>query len=121
MQLHFLKENISGTATASMTLLPYGGNEYYVQKSGHISRITIVLTEARTAGTLTFKITKNGAAQTVLNAAIDSGSTQYEEVFGDNDDLAFLAGDRIGLQVVSAGFTPTTSDAVGIVTLEEAL
>ncbi len=121
MQLHFLKENIAGTATAAMTLLPYGTTEYYLQKSGHVSRITVMLTEARTAGMLTFKITKNGTAQTVLNGTIDSGAAQYEEVFGDNDDLTFQAGDRIGLQVVSASFTPTTSDAIGIVELQESL
>ena len=120
-RLHFLKENISGSATVAMSLLPYVTTEYSIQKSGHVSRITIMLTEARTGGTLTFKITKNGTAQAVLNAAIDATTTQYDEVFGDGDDLPFQAGDRIGLQIVSASFTLTTSDAVGIVELEEAL
>lgn len=36
---------------------------------------------------------------------------QYDEAFGDQDNLTYAAGDRIGLQAVTASFTPTTSDA----------
>lgn len=118
-KLHFLKENIAGTATAAMTLLPYTGTEYYAQRAGRVKALTALLTEARTAGALTFKITKNGTAQTVINATIDASAIQYDEVFGDKDDLTYAAGDRIGLQVISASFTPTTSDAVGILELDE--
>lgn len=120
-RLHFLKENIPGSATSAMTLLPYSGTDYYAQRAGRIRGLTALLTEARSAGTLTFKVTKNGAAQTVLNATIDAGAIIYDEVYGDQDDLTYEAGDRLGLQVVSAGFTPTTSDAVGILDVEEGL
>ena len=120
-RLHFLKENLSGTATAPMTLLPYGGTDYYAQKAGRVKSITGFLTEARTAGTLTLKVTKNGAAQTVLNLTLDANATQYDEAFGDQDDLTFAAGDRIGLQCVTAAWTPTTSDAIGILDLDEGL
>lgn len=119
MRLHFLKENISGTATAAMTLLPYAGTEYSAQRAGRVRSLTALLTEARTAGTLTIKITKNGTAQTVLNLTIDATATQYDETFGDQDDLTYAAGDRLGVQVVSASFTPTTSDAVAILDLDE--
>ncbi len=120
-RLHFLKENLSGTATAAMTLLPYGGTEYYAQKAGRVKSITSFLTEPRTAGTLTVKVTKNGAAQTALNLTMDASVTQYDEAFGDQDDLTYAAGDRIGLQAVTASWTPTTSDAIGILELDEGL
>lgn len=120
-RLHFLKENIPGSATTALTLVPYAGTEFFAQKSGHVSRLTAFLTEARTAGTLTFKVTKNGTAQSAVNATIDANATQYDEVFGDSDDLTFLAGDRIGVQVVSASFTPTTSDAVAVLDLSESM
>ncbi len=118
-RLHFLKENLSGTATAAMTLLPYGGTEYYAQHAGRVKAVTALLTEPRTAGTLTLKVTKNGAAQTVLNLTLDASATQYDEAFGDSDDLTYQAGDRIGLQAVTAAWTPTTSDAVGLLEVEE--
>ena len=92
-----------------------------VERAGRVRGLTAFLTEARSAGSLTFKVTKNGSAQTALNAAIDSGAVQYDEVFGDAGDLTYAAGDRLGLQVVSSGFTPTTSDAVGILELDEGL
>jgi len=119
MRLHFLKENLSGTATAAMTLLPYGGTDFFAQRAGRVKSVTAILTEARTAGTLTIKVLKNGAAQTVLNLVLDSSSTQYDETFGDLDDLTYSAGDRIGLQAVTAAWTPTTADVVGILELDD--
>lgn len=119
MRLHFLKENLPGSATTAMALVPYGGTEYYAQRAGRVKSLTGFLTEARTAGTATFKITRNGAAQSVLNAVIDSGATILDEVFGDQDDLTYQAGERLGVQVVTSGFTPTTSDAVGILEVDE--
>ena len=121
MRLHFLKENLPTTATNAMTLLPYAGTEYHAQRPGRVRSVTGFLTEARTAGTATFKVTKNGVAQTALNLAIDAGAVQYDETYGDQDDLTYAAGDRIGLQVVTAGFTPTTSDAVAILDMDEGL
>jgi hypothetical protein len=118
-RLHFLKENLSGTATAAMALLPYGGTEYYAQHAGRVKSVTALLTEPRTGGSLTVKVTKNGAAQTVLNLTLDGSAPQYDETFGDSDDLTFAAGDRIGLQAVTASWTPTTSDAVGLLEVEE--
>jgi len=60
-------------------------------------------------------------AQTVLNLTIDPSAVQRDEASGDQDDLTYQAGDCIGLQVVTAGFTPTTSDAVGILELDDGL
>lgn len=121
MRLYFLKENLPGTATSPMTLLPYTGSEFYAQRAGRVKSVTTFVTEARSAGSATFKVTKNGAAQTVLNTAIDGSATQFDETFGDQDDLTYQAGDRIGLQVVTAGWTPTTSDAIGILELDEGI
>ena len=118
-RLHFLKENVAGTATAALTLLPYAGSEYHAQRAGRVRGLTGLLTEALTAGTLTFKITKNGTAQTVLNLSMSTTVVQYDEAFGDQDDLTYAAGDRLGVQVVSSGFTPNTSDAVAILDLDE--
>ena len=120
-RLHYLKENLSGSATAAMTLLPYGGTDYYAQRAGRVKSIIALLTEPRTAGTATVKVTKNAAAETVLNLTIDASATQYDEAFGDQYDLTYQAGDRIGLQVVTASFTPTTSDAIGILELDEGI
>lgn len=119
MRLHFLKENVASSATAAMTLLPYTGSEYYVQRAGRVRTLTAFLTEARAGGDLTVKVTKNGVAQTALNLTIDASTTQFDEAYGDQDDLTFAAGDRLGVQVVTAGFGPTTSDAIAILELDE--
>lgn len=37
-------------------LLPYGGIEYYIQRAGRVRGLTAFLTEARSAGTLIFKV-----------------------------------------------------------------
>jgi hypothetical protein len=121
MRLHFLKENLAGSATAAMTLLPYAGSEYHAQRAGRVKAVTGFLTEPRTAGTATVKVTKNGVAQAALNLTLDAGAIQFDEAYGDQDDLTYAAGDRIGIQVVSAAFTPTTSDAIGILELDEGL
>ncbi len=121
MQLHFLKENLAANATAAMTLLPYTSTEYYAQRAGRVKAVTAFLTEARAAGSLTFKVTVNGAAQTALNLIIDASATQYDEAFGDSDDLTYQAGDRLGLQVITASWAPTTSDAIGILDLDEGM
>ncbi len=118
-RLHFLKENLAASATAAMTLLPYTGAEYYAQRAGRVRSLTTMLTEARSGGTLTVKVTKNGAAQTALNLTIDATATQFNEAYGDQDDLTFAAGDRLGVQAVTSGFGPTTSDAIAILELDE--
>jgi hypothetical protein len=118
-RLHFLKENLAASATGAMALLPYGGTDYYAQRAGRVRSVTALLTEARAAGSLTVKVTKNGAAQTALNLTIDGSATQFDEAFGDRDDLVFAAGDRLGVQAVTSGFGPTTSDAIAVLDLDE--
>ena len=118
-RLYYLKENVSGTATAAATLLPYGGTEYYAQRAGRVRALTLLATEARTAGTLTAKVRVNGAASSVLAPQLTSAPSQFAEAFGDEDDLTYAAGARIGIDIITAGWTPTTSDAIAILDLEE--
>ncbi len=120
-RLYWLYENLAGTATNTATLLPYTGTLYYARRAGRVRSVTVVLTEARTAGTAIAKVVKNGTAATTLNVTIDGTNTRFKEAFGDLDDLTFVAGDSIGVQVVTSGWTPTTSDAFVLVELEESL
>ena len=120
-RLHYLKENLGATATVALGLLPYGGTEYYAQRTGRVRSLTALLTEPRSAGTLTLKVTKNGAAQAALNLTLDAGATQFNHAFVDRDDLTFVAGERLGVQAVTSGFGPTTADAVAILDLDEGL
>src|SRR5688572_506646 len=115
MRLHFLKENLAGAATAATTVLPYTGTEYYAHRAGRATS----LTEPHTAGTATGKVTKNGAAQSTLNLTLDGNATQFDEAYGHQDDLTYAAGDHLGVQVVTAAFTPTTSDAIALLDLDE--
>lgn len=118
-RLFFIYSNPAGTASNVATLLPYTGTDYYAQKAGRVKSVTIVASSARTAGTLTGQVLINATADTVINPAIGANNTQFAEKFGDRDDLTFVAGDRIGLQAVTAGWTPTTNTIIGIVEIDE--
>ena len=119
MKLYFLEENLAGSATQACVLVPYAGNEFFAQRNGRVRSLTALVTELWTAGTLTVKVTKNGTAQTVLNCLIDTTNRQFDEAFGDLDDLTYSAGDRIGVQAVTSGWTPTTSDLLAILDLDD--
>jgi len=92
---------IAGQTGAIEVMLPFAGD---------IVAITVRSSEARTASTATFKITKNGTALGSGAILDETNTSQHKETFKEGQQT-FAADDRIGVQVTTpAAWTPTTAD-----------
>lgn len=82
-------------------------NVKMIQK-GCFTAMSIGLSSARTAGTLTLAFTINGS-ENANTLVIDGSNTQYNYVvFGTPID--FEAGDSVFMKVTGSSFTPTATD-----------
>jgi hypothetical protein len=88
--------------------------EYVMPWDFDIVGISVVSDLARTAGTLTVDATKNGTV-TGLQAVLDATNTfrHYKRQARESD--RGQAGDRIGVKLTTASWTPITADIVVIV------
>lgn len=83
-----------------------------MDRAGSIIGIAINALNARTAGTMTVEVYKNGAA-TGLTAVIDGTNTQYAYGVQATGLDTFVAGDRLDVRGTSASFAPATgSDSI---------
>jgi hypothetical protein len=120
--LAWLKENLTAAQTNQpLTLLGYTAEtEYICPFALCVARIRCILTEKRTAGTLTVTIWKNGAAVAVpVATVIDASNPQFRDLVIDQSlATQFALGDRLALVFTTdAAWLPVTSDLISIVTL----
>jgi hypothetical protein len=85
--------------------------EIPVPRAGSVTGISARTEGARTGGTCTVDVTKNGTA-TGLQAVIDATNTQQHQATQAKDTDTFAAGDRIGVDITTdaswaAGSTPS--------------
>lgn len=84
--------------------------EQLVTRAGSLVAVVVRLTAARTAGTMTIRVKKNGVA-TTLTAVIDGTNTQTKVTTMAVGTETFVAGDRIGVDIATdAGFLPANTD-----------
>jgi hypothetical protein len=115
--------DVPGTATTEMALLYFTGattvekgaagfNDLTMPADGTVLGAFLLVGEARTAGTATLRLRVNTADTAFLAGAVvlDGTNTTRDSVF-DETGLAFSAGDEIGLNLTTAGWTPTTAHA----------
>lgn len=98
--------------TATTSTLPV--TEYVMPWDFEVVSITVVSSEARTAGTLTVDATINGTVtgmQAILNA---TDTTRDYGVQPRGTDVG-VAGQRIGVKLTTASWTPTTADIAVVV------
>jgi hypothetical protein len=76
---------------------------------GSITGVVVKSNAARTAGTLTVEVFKNGAG-IGLTAVLDATNTLTKSSTQAKDTDTFVAGDELDCRVTSAGWTPTTAD-----------
>lgn len=98
--------------TATTSTLPV--TEYVIPWEFEIVGISVVSSEARTAGTLTVDATINGTVtglQAILNAT-DTTRDTGTQIRGSD---VGVAGDRIGVKLTTASWTPTTADIAVVV------
>lgn len=116
-------QNVGGNATSLALYSSAGVNGGIVAfKAGKIIGLSIVLNNARTAGTCTFQVLINGVAQTGSGQTlvIDStNTTTNRRIYTLTQIINYAAGDIIQLQTVTASFTPTGADATLVAFLED--
>lgn len=103
--------NILETSATTSTL-PV--TEYVIPWDFEIVGISVVSSEARTAGTLTVDATIDGTA-TGLQAALDATNTTRDTGTQARGTDAGTAGQRIGVKLTTASWTPVTGDVAVIV------
>jgi hypothetical protein len=100
--------NAAGTANTVAS----GNTSYLLPFSGSIVSIMAASNDAFTGGTVTFRPTVNGTANTTLTTALSS-SVQQNYVNGPADQVRFAAGDRIGVDFTKSGtVAPITNDVI---------
>ena len=118
----FLKENVpANTANQTTSLLGYTSEtEFVAPFAGRISRVRIIMTEPRTAGTLTLRIQRNGVNMASPGALlIDDDPAQFlDSIIPESGADAIAKGDKLKpLLTTDAGWLPTTSDCIIIISL----
>jgi hypothetical protein len=117
----FFINDMAGTATTDATLayfntataLSRNANEVKMQTAGRIIGVFITSDAARTAGTATVAVEVNNVTQAfnagavVLNA---TNTTSNSSFVAYGSGVAFAAGNTIGCEVTTSGWTPTTAN-----------
>lgn len=90
-----------------------------VPRAGSITAVAVYSNAARTAGTCTVEVVKNGAA-TGFTAALNGTNTQFAVATAAKDARALAAGDILGVQVTtSSDWAPTTADIRVVIEIEQ--
>ena len=98
--------------TATTSTLPV--TEYVMPFDFEIIAITVVSSEARTAGTLTVDATIDGTV-TGLQGVLNATDTTRDHAKQARSTDAGTAGQRIGVKLTTASWTPVTSDIAVVV------
>jgi hypothetical protein len=116
---HFFQDNVAASQTAVILSDGVSGRGPISVRPGSILAIGVRSSEARTAGTLTVEVYKNGAA-TGLTAVLDATNTTVKVTTQARDTDTFIAGDQIAARVTTdASWAPTTADIDVTVEIEE--
>jgi hypothetical protein len=126
-------DDLSGTATVELKLvyansatpdLNFGTtgasseNEFVMAEDGAVIGAFLLTDTARTAGTAILKVRLNSVTTDFAGGAcvLDGTDTLRNSAF-DNAGVAFVAGDRIGVDVVTSGWTPTNANLTAFLVL----
>ncbi len=111
---HWYEDDVA--ANVSNYEMPLAGSltgavKYVVMRqAGSITGISIASSEARSAGSLTVEVSKNGAG-VGLTVVLNASNTTYHYGTQAKGTDTFVAGDRVGvLATTSADWAPTTAD-----------
>lgn len=108
-----------GQAAVAMNIIEVAATvltttEYVIPWDFEVVGIAVVSDLARTAGSLTADATINGTA-TGLQAVLDATNTFRDTGTQVRGSDAGVAGDRIGVKLTTASWTPVTADIVVVV------
>lgn len=105
----WFQDNVPGSQTDIALVIANARTEIPMPVAGSIVGITIFSNEARTAGTATVEPTINGTG-IGLTAVLDGTNTTTHTAAQAEGLDKFTAGQRIGVKITSASWTPTTAD-----------
>jgi hypothetical protein len=110
LTVNFFRDNVAAGLTDDPLSNGLTTRGYLSDLPGSIVSVIVKSTEARTAGTLTVKVTVNGT-DTGLQAVLDAASTTTTHTHVDQGKYIFTDHDMIGATVTTTGpWTPTTAD-----------
>jgi hypothetical protein len=88
-------------------------------RAGSVTGIAVHSNAARTGGTLTAKVFKNGAQLGALTAVLDGTNTTFKATTQAKDTDNFNAGDILDIRIATdSGWSPTTADIRGVLEVE---
>jgi hypothetical protein len=117
------QENLgAGQAATEMTRQPTAStcapNRVFFDRPGSIVGISLKSNAARSAGTCTAEVYKNGVA-TGLQAILNASQTLFKPTTSAKDLLPFVAGDELSIYLLSDGsWAPTTADLQATLSVE---
>lgn len=86
-------------------------NHWIGVRAGSVTAVGVFSSEARTAGTLTIEVYRNGGVATGLTAVLDGTNTTQKVTTAAKGSIVFGAQDRLIAKITTtAGWTPTTAD-----------
>jgi hypothetical protein len=113
--------NVGGGATnTQMTRIQTAGIDQWVApRDGWVWTLWVKSLNARTAGTLTVFVFKNGTKMNNLSAVLDGVNTTYKAAQAPNSEtMLFKAGDSLDIRYTTVGWTPTTADIIAGIEVE---
>ncbi len=121
-QLLYLVDAVGGTATEAMVIPQLGAISDFVADGAYLAeRITLLTTEIWTAGTASLFTRKNGTQGASALAALSTDMQWQIDIDLDpnNAEHQLTRGQRFGLDIVTAGWTPTSADIIAILSLSK--
>jgi hypothetical protein len=114
--------NVQAATTAQqLTRIQNAGIDGWVApRDGWVWTLWGKITPARTAGTLTINVFKNGAQLGTLSAVIDGVNTTYKasQAIG-TESMPFKAGDQLDIRLTTDGaWAPNTADIIAGIEVE---
>lgn len=117
----FYINDLAGTATTQATLGYYNTatavsratNDIVMGRAGKVIGLIVVSDDARTAGTATarVRIAGSGTAFDSGSVVLDGTNTTSDSSFvAYSSGVTFTAGQTVGCEIVTSGWTPTTAN-----------
>ncbi len=120
LRLLFLIDAAAGTATEEMIIPRLGAITDFICDADYlIERIVTLGTEVWTAGTAGILSRKNGSQGATTHCQLSTSLQWEDEASPDPNDTEhqLARGDRFGLDLVTASWTPVTADIIALVEL----
>jgi hypothetical protein len=125
----FTRANLPGTGTEALPLMFADSASTFVlstldpraPRAGRVVGLTLLSNAARTAGTATARVRIAGSATDFDGGSVQINATNTQRASGlvaYASGVMFNAGNSLGIAVVTDGWTPTTADFVGWLTVE---